>query len=366
MERDHNAAEIETLDRAKPNRRPAVARPEAVEAYFRPLGRELANKLRRQGAIAKARGVQRANAPPPGSWHEARAKNLDLPLPLHLDNCGTKAMSLRCGCQTLHIRKGCGRNELCRTCQRQRRERYRRRLRKATAWHESECRGVRIAPGPGQQLKWVMITLTCEHTGNLAADRDTIQGGWRRFHEWLVQHIHATRVARGAAGPKETPWRPQYSLAWELTPGDDGLGHAHAHVICLLPRFNFAKAHKVWREACEASGGYTRQLNMRPDGRGNHKAAAEYLAKYVSKVCDDELPADLTAQWLGATYGKKQIQASHNWWQDGDAKFCTCCGVPWSAVGVTEWPPPADDCKGKIGEFGYLVPYDYGKDIDDF
>jgi hypothetical protein len=157
-----------------------------------------------------------------------------------------------------------------------------------------------------------MITLHVAHSGDLAADRAALVAGWeglrKQLHRWF-----------GEALP--------FCMVWETTPGRDGLGHEHCHVIIFGgPAFwNYGQIQRTWRSVCPRSS----HLDIQVAKGDQAKAAARYLCKYATKGIDLSSPEwseELVAQVIAAHYNKRWISTSRGFWS-APLPVCRTCGT---------------------------------------
>jgi hypothetical protein len=164
--------------------------------------------------------------------------------------------------------------------------------------------GLEAASSREPGLMVVLITLTVRHTGDIAADREALARGWRRFYL-------AYRRRFGTFA---------YVGTHEITPGDDKLGHPHAHVVALWPFRDWGLLAELWRAACPEST----RINFRASRNAKH--AARYVSKYVSKgVQGADFSPELRARVLAGTYGTRWMMTSVRFWVPWEPK-CSCCG----------------------------------------
>lgn len=240
-------------------------------------------------------------------YARARVRSLTEDLGPRSAVCGQNRRWIRCGCEDGSVRPvpdECRQRAVCGVCRKRWALRMRRRLLDAGArWLERQGRAARTR----------MITLTIQHSGDLARDRAELVRGWtalrKRFHRWW-----------GYAVP--------FCMVWETTPGLDGLGHEHAHVIVLggPAWWPYAGIQRIWRHACPRSS----HLDIRVASRRKDqaKAAASYLCKYATKGADldGELWSDeLVAQVIAAHYNQRWISTSHRFWSPPEP-ICKHCG----------------------------------------
>lgn len=164
--------------------------------------------------------------------------------------------------------------------------------------------------------RWSMMTLTVRHSGDVGADRERIAAGWRRLRSWLHE-----RQGSNA-----------FVLVWEITPGADGVGHVHAHVLIPLVWLDYAELRAAWSRATDGHGERI-HVAQGKYGRGGAGGAAAYIAKYASKgsVSLGESHA-VAAAWYRATYAKRWCSTSVRWWFVEPPKHCRCCGASWEVV----------------------------------
>jgi len=164
-----------------------------------------------------------------------------------------------------------------------------------------------------ERPRYVMLTLTVEHSGDLDVDRQRIVKGWRGVYRWLHR--------RGIRSP--------YAMAHEVTPGRDGTGHVHAHVVAIWPHVPFDKLRSVYLEATDGAG---KRLHVSSKRNASAAAAAKYLAKYASKGMDiHSMSPQTAARVLAAYYGKRKRGASHRFYER-IAPTCPDCAWPWRRV----------------------------------
>ena len=256
------------------------------------------SRLRRLAARA-ARCAARAHA---------RVERLRHDLAPRVAKCEVAQRWVRCGCADgapQPLARSCNVRLLCSRCDARRARRLRRRLVAAVAHHVEELRRAR------RSARVRMITLTVAHSGDLRRDRAELTAGWRTLRKQL---------GRWWGDP------PRFALCWEHTPGRDGLGHVHAHVVVLggPSWWSYAAIQRTWRSACPRSSG----LHV-ATSRGGASAAARYLSKYVTKglaELPDDAPDELRAQLLAACYQARMVSTSRGFWVPLDQLPCRYCG----------------------------------------
>ena len=138
------------------------------------------------------------------------------------------------------------------------------------------------------------------------ADRRALGKGWRRFYKAYHRRFGAF----------------PYVGTHEITPGRDGLGHPHAHVVALWPFRDWGELAEMWREACPEST----RINF--EASRSVKGAARYVSKYISKgVQTDDFSPELRARVVCGTYGTRWLMSSVGFWQPF-VPVCPCCMQP--------------------------------------
>jgi len=182
-------------------------------------------------------------------------------------------------------------------------------LRAARARYYARGRRGRV---PGVYL----ITLTMPHGGDIAGDRRRLGEAVRRLF----------KVAQ------RTRWWSTYALTYEVTPGDDGQGHVHAHLAVIAQWVPYDELHNAWRAAMPGA----RVLDVSPPRSGSDEAsmAAGYLAKYVTKGIEvAEFTGRKAGELLVAFHGRRKVTTSRHFWLPPDIR-CPCCGFRFRTVGM--------------------------------
>lgn len=278
-----------------------------------------------------------SSPPKAGAWYGRRAAALARPLRERIEACGQGApLVLECACGRVKVPTSCGQRQVCRTCNGRTMRRIRAKLTKAMrARVEANARAHKLRGAPrGAARLPMMLTLTVRHSGDLLHDRTTLQRGWQRLRGWLHRRL---KLAPGGRGQFD------YAMTWETTPGNDGLGHVHAHVVALLPFVPFRDLRDEWvRATGGASTGIHCAVPKDKTGRriGGDRAAAraaEYLAKYASKGVDlEDFTPELAANVLDAAWGRRVCSTSHGFWLPKPPCECKVCKERWLVV---EKPP---------------------------
>lgn len=148
-------------------------------------------------------------------WHEQRAAGAE-ERGYRLHHCGERSIETVCrGCGSVHedqeIQIGCGHGLLCHDCRKRRIAKLRRRLNVA-----AEAATERAAE---HGYKARFLTLTLPHSGDVARDIEAIPKAWARLLR-EIQRRHG---------------RLEFVRVLEWTPGTQGDGHPHAHVLIYGP-----------------------------------------------------------------------------------------------------------------------------------
>lgn len=297
-----------------------------VDHHFRPFGRDIAQRLRARAAELESRAHAKGDRDYRADWHRGRADAQDKPLQDVAADCGKSTMVLACSCTVHPVEARCGRYKFCDTCLTKRRQETHARI--------SRSMQKALADNAGAQV--YLCTITTWHSGNIAADLKFLKSAVPEF-------IEASR-AFGALSP--------YVYVFELTNGDDGLGHVHAHVAMLAHFLDYHGSADQWRLISARHGrpGTDERRLQVPNYRRDPKASAawrdcsqvsSYLAShslpsYLSKTEEvDGLTDELLGQWIGATWSKRLLITSWHFWVDEFAKACKCCGNPFQVAAFT-------------------------------
>lgn len=292
---------VDTQERTYANHEVVPLTSWAVEvAELRRLSRLLA------GAVRKLRCA------------EARVRSLTSDIEPRVLSCGNRDRWVACACgdgAPRPVAHECRQIAVCPTCRRSKSRRLRKRLLRSLGHHLGAH-----ASGDGKRRRPRMrlLTFTTPHTGSLDADRSSIVTAWeqlrKQLHRWFKRAL-------------------PFVLVWETTPGTDGKGHEHCHVIMIggPPRWNYAAIARVWRSALGRATGRAPAEVMAPDIQivRTENGAAHYVTKYVTKGVDfnDQRWSDeLIAQYMAAHYNKRSVTVSLGFWQQ-DTKECGVCGA---------------------------------------
>ena len=235
-----------------------------------------------------------------------RAAALARPYGRRLQRCSRRGVVVKCGCRGKRDVRwfGCRQHLTCGRCLRSRSKILGQRVR-------AGLEAAAAAAPAGTML--VLVTLTTRHSGDVAADRAAIATGWRRLYRALDK--------RG--------WgKFAYVGVWEVTPGDDGLGHVHAHVACFWPFRDWSVVRRMWMRACPTSERITFVARRRDGKASNPRSAANYLGKYLSKgMQTSDFSPELRADVLAASYQARWVFTSVRFWQPW-VPACPGCGLP--------------------------------------
>lgn len=230
--------------------------------------------------------------------------------------CGLGGVwNIKCGCRRSSVGSRCNVRHACEDCATRVRSGYATKieggLRRELNWLQKKCteRGYR------RSANIRMVTLTARHSGDLVADRARINKAFDNWKRWLREEIG---------------YAPAYAGTWEVTAGNDGLGHPHLHVCFVTTDFSYKRAREAWQRCI---GDSDAQWDVKSSK--NPERACRYVAKYVCKL-SEELPDEMVAAWLGGTYGKRTVTASRGMLR---RLPCPCCSQYWSLdpSAAAEW-----------------------------
>lgn len=230
-----------------------------------------------------------------------RARALGTELEPRVADCGRVSVRARCQCPgTRWVPRTCRQHAVCELCCQRRARKYGRRIREGLeAAIRERCQ--QLGTRGAKRWRTVLITLSVRHTGDIETDHAALRSGWRKLYKAMHK--------RGWG------WFP-YVGTVEVTPGRDGQGHVHAHVVAVWPWRDWADVARMWRRACPES---TRINIMQAH---NTRGAAKYVAKYVSKgVYVGEFTPRLRANVVAGMYQARWVFTSVRFWQP----FVPCC-----------------------------------------
>lgn len=272
----------------------------------------------------------------------ARAAGMARRLDERVESCETeKALVWHChACTRRHATpKKCGARSVCEAC-----SAYRPGLRKriksgvGDALRAAKAKWNRQGRQRGREPRLALLTLSVAHSGDVAADRATIEKGWKRLRAWLAS------VDAAHSG---------YVKTWELTLGTDAKGHAHAHIAIILPWLPLGRLTEEWTRATDGKGVQadlarpSRHKSARP--RGGVDGSVAYVTKYVTKGhVQRTWGTDVSAAWVRASSGKRAYTTSRALLLvEKRAHLCPDCGGDCAMVGAR--------LMGELGALGASV-----------
>jgi hypothetical protein len=262
--------------------------------------------LRMAATLARWRRRAGDHAVPPlkRAYAFKRVAALQRPYASKLAKCGSVGRITKCGCRGRRDVRWhtCRQHLACESCRARRAKRMGARL--------SEALHAMAERHPTNKL--VLITLTLRHSGDIAADRARLAAGWRAFYK----RLHAL------------VGRYEYVGVWEVTAGDDGLGHIHAHVVASWPWLDWSELADMWRRSCPESTRISFVAARRDRQPTTPKSAANYLSKYVAKgVQTADFSPELRADVIAAAYNTRWLFSSRGVWIPFQP-LCPDCGQP--------------------------------------
>lgn len=221
--------------------------------------------------------------------------------------CGKDGLAMRCKCGPSLRPKDCRQHLVCRRCQKARMKKF-----------ASKIRNGLLEKTASSDRLVVHVTIALRHSGDIARDRRDLVAAWRRFYKRVGKEIGAF----------------PFVGVHELTIGHDKLGHPHAHVVCLWPWLDWGVLQKWW---VKAAGGRAKSTRIGFRAHHNVHAAANYLAKYVSKGVDTaDFSTEMRARAVAGTYGSRWLFSSRGFWAPFEP-VCPCCKHPITRDIVTRW-----------------------------
>lgn len=248
----------------------------------------------------------------------SRVASLTGDLSPRLAACTKSVRWIRCACEgggARPVDATCRQRAACASCRKRWARSIRRRALDALPRHIEESQ----RPGYRWRVRVRMLTLTIAHSGSVAQDRAELVAGWEHLRKWMHKRFR-----------RALP----FMLVWETTPGRDGLGHEHAHVIVIggPEWWPYGTMHRVWQTGCPRSEkGAGMQIDLAGSKRSDRdpvKSAANYLTKYASKGAEiggEGWTDELMAQVIAAHYGKRWVTTSEKFWAPPEP-ICPCCG----------------------------------------
>jgi hypothetical protein len=249
-------------------------------------------------------------------WAEYRARALALPRAEIAKSCRKRWRSIRCGCGTVELPVGCDSPQLCAWCRKRHWKKWRHRITRSMEKHLkgslrawNRYRDGRMPPGI------YLITLTGPHSGDIETDRNAMGEAWER----LRKTAHAER------------WWKTYALTWEVTKGESGTPHVHAHVAVISSWIPYDELHVAWRRAMP--GALVLDVQAPKRTRNASGRAANYLAKYVTKGIEpSELSGRKAGELLVAFRNRRKVTTSRHFWHR-EKRECPKCGQLHVQVG---------------------------------
>ncbi len=265
----------------------------------------------------RRRQVERIRALRAMEWAEHRARALALPRADVVASCRKRWRSVRCGCGTMEFPVGCDNPQLCAWCRKRHWRKWRHRITRSMDIHLRAARARWNRYRDGKMLPGIyLVTLTGPHSGDIEQDRIALGRAWER----LRKVAHAEQ------------WWKTYALTWEVTKGESGTPHVHAHVAVISSWIPYEELHIAWRRAMPGA----LVLDVQAPNRTRSEAgrAANYLAKYVTKGIE---PSELTGRKAGellvAFRSRRKVTTSRHFWQH-QKRECPKCGQMHQSVGA--------------------------------
>lgn len=237
----------------------------------------------------------------------ARVARLNADIAPRLDWCGTESLPVKCGCGYVGARKTCRQWWLCGACREKRavtlQADIRRGLDRALS---AEVNRWALDGARGMKPQLVLLTLTQKHSGNLTTDQTALANGWRS----LYKRMH------------EEHGRFPYAGVWEVTRGNDGLGHVHLHVAAVWGYRDWSRVREQWLRACPTSARIT-FVAKRADGKASSPSSVgKYLGAYLAKGCDlRAFDPTLRAEVSAAFYNQRSVISSAHFF----TRYEKCC-----------------------------------------
>lgn len=275
--------------------------------------REMTPHRERWRARAADRGVTLAQR----EYAERRAGSLERAFAARVDECKTAGFETKCGCPGKRGYRWhpCRQHLVCAWCRWQRSLKLTVKMRNALEHQASE----HPRRDRARRYLMVMMTMALRHSGNVRRDRFELAEAWKRFR------LACTR--RWGAFP--------FVGTFEVTPGDDGLGHVHLHVVTIWPRGapgdetqgDWALLRKLWLAASTLDG-VERSTRVSFVASNSGRKAAGYVSKYVAKgVLSAGFGPQLAAKVIAGTYNTRWVVTSRGFWLPFEP-VCPCCGEP--------------------------------------
>lgn len=165
---------------------------------------------------------------------------------------------------------------------------------------------------PHSEARVYMVTLTIPHREERGEAERLLDEAWRALRKY--------------AAPGH--WSRSCLSVLEWTPGRDGRGHPHVHVVVVARWLDYSHVYATWREACESVGaGTPARAAQRITSQGRKRAAhraARYVAKYVAKTSTRRYKVEEWARLAAYQIGRRTVRASRGWWHY-ERPVCACC-----------------------------------------
>lgn len=276
------------------------------------------------------------------AWHAARARGLARKVSEAVSQCGIGTWAVECGCDDVTlVPRRCARRVVCPVCSVHRARVIKRRVRMTVERRMARAHEAWAARGapPGRKPKMYMITLTLPHEEERGRLEVLIDETWRQLRK------HAAR----------SHWSRDTLAVLEWTPGRDGRGHPHLHVLAISTWIDYGEVREHWRAAARRAGAkvpYGRGIDIETYKGGQKNAgrdAAKYVAKYVTST--DKVGLYSVEDWARLCawqVGRRTLRATRGWW-DYDPAACPCCGqrAMWRGVAGSAWT--SGDVAGRPG-----------------
>lgn len=308
------------------------------------LDAELASWRAEKAARARARSRIAQSVPRQRYW---AARSHPKTFAAKLRACG--ATGRACTCCGAAVLRYCHARLVCKDCGDRAWKRARRRIAAGLdARHQEALTRWRAAGRvSGQEPRIALVTLTMRHSGDVTADRKLFSKAWHRWRAWY-RETYGVNLAYA--------WTPEY------TPGTDGKGHVHLHVVTMLPWVDLDAFRASWTRA---TGGQGTRIHVSAKTRGV-RAAAKYVAKYATKGVF-LMDVEHQAHWVRAQDGMRSVSTSRGFYfADPATARCpvTLEAHQWprewmDVAGFTPSHPPATTPRaGPPG--GVTSPFDAG------
>lgn len=262
-------------------------------------------------------------------WHKQRAQG-QRDYFKKLRRCGTEFFGLGClDCgHRENIGNKCDKYLLCPVCRSHRIKKYRARAINVFGNFERYAQKTGRLRGKrrGGRYTKKLLTLTVPHVGDTAQRIKLLQVAWVWFLRKLNEHF-------AALGCKDVIWL----RAFEWTPGHDGKGHPHYHLILFSPFLPRLELGLWWHAALRRAGCPASEVAcaLIPDIQKVRKEHDVCEAiKYLTKDIDLNTALADVSVFLAvfeSLYGKRLIQTSKGFFKYWESRFiyqCKACESP--------------------------------------